>query len=62
MTGTGFVALRDLPESDEENEGDEYDETQAESHKQMQAVEESRGIDVEGRIVCGRQNRTRILI
>ena len=56
MTGTGFVAMRDLPESDEEDEGDEYDETQAESHKQMQAVEESRSIDVEGRIVCGRQN------
>ena len=38
MTGTGFVAMRDLPESDEEDEGDETDETQAESHKQMQAV------------------------
>ena len=39
MTGTGFVAMRDLPESDEEDEGDETDQTQAESHKQMQAVE-----------------------
>ena len=38
MTGTGFVAMRDLPESDEEDEGDENEETQAENHKQMQAV------------------------
>ena len=38
MTGAGFVAMPDLPESDEE-EKDENDETQAESHKQMEAVE-----------------------
>ena len=31
--------MRDLPESDEEDEGNENEETQAESHKQMQAVE-----------------------